>query len=47
VNIVTTGWYYTSDSTATSGTDVDLSDVATAATYLTDTYSNYLFRRNG
>jgi hypothetical protein len=47
VYISTTGWYYTSESTATSGTSVDLSNPSTAATYLTSTYSNYYFKRNG
>ena len=37
----TDGWYVTSTEGATSGTDVDLTNASTNATYLTDTYDNY------
>ena len=44
----TSGWWYSSDSTATSGESIsstDLSDASTAATYLTSTYcSRYWYR---
>ena len=43
------GWWYASSSTATSGTDLeaaDLLDVSTAATYLTDTYRNYYWKKS-
>ena len=43
------GWWYASSSTATSGTDLeaaDLLDVSTAATYLTDTYDNYYWKKS-
>ena len=47
---VTTGWYRTADSTATSGTSLpssDLSDPSTAAERLTSTsYSYYCWKRN-
>ena len=34
-------WWVTTDSSATSGTDVDVSNVTNNKTYLTDTYANY------
>ncbi len=43
------GWWYASNSSATSGTSissVDLSDPSTAATYLTSTYRNYYWKRS-
>ena len=46
---VTTGWYYSSYSTATSGTSLtssDLSIPSTAAEWLTSTYCKYYWRRN-
>ncbi len=42
----TEGWYYTSDSTATSGTAMDVSDPATNATYLRSTYCSYFWKRS-
>lgn len=42
------GWWYSSSSTATSGTEIpsaDLADPATAATYLTSTYKSYYWKR--
>ena len=47
VYVSTTGWYRYTSSIATSGTSVDLSDSATAATYLKSTYVSYYFKRNG
>ena len=44
----TTGWWYSSSSTATSGTSISSSDLAnksTAAEYLTDTYGYYYWKR--
>jgi hypothetical protein len=48
VYISTTGWYYTSDSTATSGTSVDLSNPVTAAeNYLNSwSFSTNYYKRN-
>jgi hypothetical protein len=46
VYIGTTGWYEAEDSDSTSGIAVDLSDPATAATYLTDASSKCYFKRN-
>ena len=46
---VTTGWYYSSYSTATSGTSLassDLSIPSTAAKWLTSTYMSYYWKRN-
>ena len=43
------GWWYSYSSTATSGTSIassDLSDPATAATYLKSTYCNYYWKRS-
>ena len=42
----TAGWWVTTDSTATSGDAVDVSDPATAATYLKTTYYNYYWYRS-
>ena len=42
----TTGWYATTSSTATSGTPMDMSNPTQNATWLTDTYDNYYFKRN-
>ena len=42
------GWWYSSSSTATSGTSIAsdyLADLSTAATYLTSTYYNYYWKR--
>ena len=42
------GWWYSSSSTATSGTSISsegLSDASTAATYLKSTYYNYYWKR--
>ncbi len=44
----TTGWWYSSNSTATSGTSIAssaLANASTAATYLTDTYVLYYWKR--
>ena len=44
----TEGWWYASNSTATSGTSIsstELADKATAAKYLTDTYDDYYWKR--
>ncbi len=41
----TNGWWYSSSSTATSGTSIWLADPSTAATYLKNTYSSYYWRR--
>ena len=46
---VTTGWYRTSSSTATSGTSLSsssLANSATAAEWLTSTYDSYYWKRN-
>ena len=43
------GWWYASDSAATSGTNIsssDLSDAAIAAEYLKSTYRNYDWKRS-
>lgn len=42
----TTGWYRPISSSATTGTEMDMSDPAQNATWLTDTYDNYYFKRN-
>ena len=45
----TSGWYVSTSSTATSGTDLDSADLAnksTAATYLKSTYDNYYWFRS-
>ena len=42
----TTGWYRTRSSTATTGTPMDMSDSTQNATWLTETYYNYYFKRN-
>ena len=42
----TTGWYRANSSTETSGTDLDMSDPEQNATWLTDTYNYYYFKRN-
>ncbi len=42
----TEGWYYTGDSTATSGTAMDVSNPATNATNLVSTYRNYYWKRS-
>ena len=42
----TTGWYRTRSSTDTSGTNMTMSNPKQNATWLTDTYVNYYFRRN-
>ena len=45
----TDGWYVTTTSGATSGTDLsaeDLANVSTAATYLKNTYKNYYWYRS-
>ena len=45
----TQGWWRTTSSVATSGTSIsssDLADSSTAATYLTDTYFNYFWKRS-
>ena len=42
----TTGWYATTSSSATSGTPMDMSNPKQNATWLTDTYDNYYFKRN-
>lgn len=42
----TTGWYRTMSSSATSGTNMIMSDSTQNATWLTDTYVNYYFKRN-
>ena len=44
----TTNWFYTSSSTATSGTtlsSLDLANTSTTADYLTKTYSQYFWKR--
>jgi hypothetical protein len=41
----TEGWWYATSSSATSGTEIDVSDVSTNVTYLTSTYSNYYWKR--
>lgn len=44
----TTGWWYSSSSMATSGTSIassSLANTSTAATYLTDTYDSYYWKR--
>ena len=43
----TSGWYYTKNSTATSGTSIDVTNAATNAKNLTSTYCNYYWKRNG
>ena len=45
INISTTGWYYVYESSTTEGTNVDMSDPAVAADYLTETHWNYIFKR--
>ncbi|MCH5151848.1 MAG: leucine-rich repeat protein [Clostridiales bacterium] len=45
----TDGWFYTTEFSGTSGTEIDASDLAdptTAAQYLTDTYCKYYWKRN-
>lgn len=42
----TNSWWVSTNSTATSGTSVTLTDSAQNATYLTDTYDNYYWNRN-
>ena len=42
----TSGWYRTTSSTATSGTRLTLTNAETNATYLTDTYDYYYWKRN-
>ena len=45
----TTGWFYSSNPNATSGTDLssnDLANASTAATYLSNTYKNYYWIKN-
>ena len=42
----TSGWYRTTNETATSGINTDLSDPAQAAKYLLTDYVNYYFKRN-
>ena len=42
----TTGWYRTTSSTATSGTNMDMSNPTQNATWLTGSYDKYYFRRN-
>ena len=45
----TSGWWYSSSSTATSGTSIsstDLADTSTAATYLKSTYKGYYWKRS-
>ena len=46
VYVNSTGWYVTEDSTATSGTFVDLSTSSVAATFLKDTYLQKYIKRN-
>ena len=41
----TEGWWVTADSSATSGTAVDVTDPAQNAMYLKSTYYNYNWRR--
>ena len=45
----TDGWFYTDNMSATSGTEINASDLlnpTTAAQYLTDTYCSYHWKRN-
>lgn len=42
----TTGWYRTTSSTATSGTNMTMTNSTQNATWLTETYYNYYFKRN-
>ena len=42
----TAGWYRTMSSSATSGTNMIMSDSTQNATWLTETYYNYYFKRN-
>ena len=42
----TTDWYRTTSSSATRGTPMDMSNPEQNATWLTDTYDNYYFKRN-
>ena len=42
----TTGWYRATSSTATSGTEMDMSNPEQNATWLTSTYYTYYFKRN-
>ena len=42
----TTGWYRTTSSTATSGTNMTMSNPKQNATWLTGSYDKYYFRRN-
>ena len=42
----TSGWYRATSSTATSGTRMTVTDPAQNATYLTDTYDYYYWKRN-
>ena len=42
----TTGWYRTMSSTDTSGTNMTMTNPTNNATWLTDTYVNYYFKRN-
>lgn len=39
-------WYRTTSSTATSGTNMIMSDSTQNATWLTETYYNYYFKHN-
>ena len=41
----TNGWYICSSGSATSGTNIDVTDTARNATYLTSTYCNYYWKR--
>ena len=43
----TSGWFVATNSSATSGTDIDVADASINATNLTSTYSNYYWKRNG
>ena len=42
----TTGWYRTRSSSDTTGTEMDMTDPAQNADWLTSTYVNYYFKRN-
>ncbi len=42
----TTGWYCTTDDAATDGDSMDMSDPEQNATWLTETYRSYYFKRN-
>ena len=43
----TSGWFVATNSSATSGTDIDVADASINATNLTSTYNNYYWKRNG